>query len=297
MSDPTRLFDAAELAQASYSSLEFGSTADQFGTLTQLTGAQMSLAQATRFANAYPTVVTQYSDLPTSFSATVFADGDGNLTLAIRGTLEITGTPNDLSADLEIAGQGTAYDQIVAMANWWRRASVSEGMVPQYRLLNLPLGDVPADAVVIRSSADSAFVLLSGASVAATGELVDALAQDPDLRIDVVGHSLGGHLAMAFGTLFSSSTSEVTVFNAPGFVENEANEAFFATLGGAVPNAVNSASVVNVIADEALVGGQPFTPIAGLFSRPGMAIDIAIESQWQSDETKCISGKAFRTGI
>ena len=54
----------------------------------------------------------------------------------------------------------------------------------------------------------------------ATGELVGALVQDSDHLLDITGHSLGGHLAMAFGTLFDGQTDQVTTFNAPGFDMN-----------------------------------------------------------------------------
>ena len=36
-------------------------------------------------------------------------------------------------------------------------------------------------------------------------------------QIDVVGHSLGGHLAMAFGRLFPDNVAQIYTYNAPGF--------------------------------------------------------------------------------
>ena len=77
MSNATLLFDNSELALASYSKLVQGDTANQRAALTQATGAQMSLTQATEFARRYPTVVTQFNDtaaefgMGTSFSVTV----------------------------------------------------------------------------------------------------------------------------------------------------------------------------------------------------------------------------------
>lgn len=146
----------------------------------------------------------QYDDATngaTSFSATVFKDtaGDapGNLILAIRGTLERSGTPNDLTTDADIFTAGAGYDQIVAMANWWRRASSAPGqLVQQYQLVEVSAGAAPADAVVLRSTPEKDYVLRTATSMEATGELWDVLARDPDLKIDVTGHSLGGHLAM-----------------------------------------------------------------------------------------------------
>ena len=142
---------------------------------------------------------------------------------------------------------------------------------------------VPAGAVVLRPGVnpDTSYVLDAALEVVATGELAAALAADPDLRVDVTGHSLGGHLAMAFSSLFGSRTGQVTVFNAPGFIDNAVNRAFFLKLGGAIPTA---ASIVNVAADEALVDGNPSNFIAGFNSRPGTPINIAIEKQFNSDE-------------
>jgi Ca2+-binding RTX toxin-like protein len=114
-----------------------------------------------------------------------------------------------------------------------------------------------------------------------SGDLATALAGDP--VIDVTGHSLGGHLAMAFGSLFAEQTGSVTVFNAPGFIDSIENRAFFNSLvsGASVPTGANT---INVIADEAGIGDAPWSAIAGKHSRPGLHIDIAIEDQWLSDE-------------
>ncbi|MBY0268810.1 MAG: hypothetical protein K2X06_02970 [Burkholderiales bacterium] len=121
-------------------------------------------------------------------------------------------------------------------------------------------------------------------SVVATGGLWNELNTDSNGKIDVTGHSLGGHLALAFNKLFAVVTGQVTVFNAPGFIDSTTNQAFFCRLGSEVPTVANSSSVVNVIADEASIGAVPWSAIAGKHSRPGIAIDIPIENQWLSDE-------------
>lgn len=283
------LFNSAELSLASYSTLVQGETRLQTSAL-QAEGKGMSLTQATAFATRFPTVITQYADtlanggLGTGFNATVFKDATGNLTLAIRGTdsLGVTGDASDLSTGLDIVGSGAGYDQIVAMVNWWNRASAPAGqMVNQFRLAEVPLNQIPSGAVVLRSGAESAYVLNVAPQVAATGELAAALAVDPDLRVDLTGHSLGGHLAMAFSSLFASRTGQVTVFNAPGFSNSTVNQDFFAKLGGLIP----TGSINNVAADESLVGDSPFNFVAGMHSRPGVQVDIAIEKQTNSDES------------
>ncbi|MBK9327638.1 MAG: hypothetical protein IPN00_15445 [Hydrogenophilales bacterium] len=58
-------------------------------------------------------------------------------------------------------------------------------------------------------------------------------------------------------------------------------QTFFNHLDGNIPNGVDT---TNVIADEASVGSVPWSAIAGLHSRPGVAVNIPVENQWLSDE-------------
>lgn len=148
------LYEQAELALASYVPLLNGGTSAQANIdALQQEGDSMSLKQAEEFAKRYPTIVTQYNDTPaegglgTSFSATVFKDTSGNLTLAFRGTLE---GGDFVPTDAEIALNGTGYDQIVAMYNWWQRETTPSGQeVQQYSLTTLLDGvdPIPMGAV------------------------------------------------------------------------------------------------------------------------------------------------------
>ena len=88
---------------------------------------------------------------------------------------------------------------------------------------------------------------------------------------------------MAFGSLFSGVTKGVTTFNAPGFKSTATNQAFFSALGGASAHVPTGTVTTNVIADEAAQGLPPWSAIAGRNSRPGVAIDIAIENQAAAD--------------
>src|SRR3989338_11170370 len=109
------LFNNAELALAAYAALN---TSDLATQKTALQNAGLSGSQADIFSSRYQ-VITQYNDTATSFSVTVFKDTSGNLTLAVRGTLE----PGDfLPSDIDIWLRGAGYDQIIAMYNWWIRA-------------------------------------------------------------------------------------------------------------------------------------------------------------------------------
>ena len=80
--------------------------------------------------------MAQFNDTSTSFSATVFAAADGQLHLAIRGTAE---TSDYVSTDLSIARYGVGFDQVVAIVNWWRRATASQTtQVTQLRMESYP---------------------------------------------------------------------------------------------------------------------------------------------------------------
>jgi hypothetical protein len=293
------LFNNANLALAAYASLVAGPTADQTGAL-QDAAAGMSSKQALEFAARYPTIVSQFNDtaaeggLGTSFSATVFKDTAGNVTVAIRGTAELTGTSNDLfPTDANIALNGTGYDQIVAMYNWWLRESNSEGqLVSQYRLRTYPIvgPNPPANSLELYTQTKmvgitpiiipvTRVVLESAPPVQASGRLFDHLAADPNVRVDLAGHSLGGHLAMAFNKLFPNIVEKVTVFNSPGFTDTPTNQQFFSRLGGVVPTQDNSGNVTNVIADQASVGQLPWSAIAGKHSIPGTLINVAIANK------------------
>ncbi|MEZ5614547.1 MAG: hypothetical protein R3E35_04965 [Rhodocyclaceae bacterium] len=276
------IFMQAELALASYSNLISGSLVSQQTELRQ-DGKGLSTAQAANFASRY-TVVTQFNDteaeggLDTSFSATVFKDSAGNLTLAIRGTLE---AGDFVPTDATIGTSGVGYDQVVAMWNWWQRASnPADAPVTQYRLVATP-ADLSHATWLSHAGAGNTGLWLEWYTGTANGSLQGALAADADRKLDLTGHSLGGHLAMAFGSIFPSAAGQVTVFNAPGFLDDADNRTFFGLLGGAIPAGANT---LNVIADEANVGLVPWSGIAGKHSRPGSAIDISIENQWRGDE-------------
>jgi hypothetical protein len=253
-------------------------------------GKGMSASQAKQFSDAYTVLLPTQSDPISGLDLTVFKDLKGNITLALRGT-----TPGIdlLIADTQIALHGAAYGQIVALYNWWQRAvTPATRTVQQFKFVEYPTPagtPAPAGAVKLYASGfafgGQSIYLVPDAPVLGNGQLLGALAADPDLRVDVVGHSLGGHLAMAFNALFGGTyVGQATTFNAPGFLSTPVNQQFFAALGGAVPSNANAGNVTNVVADQARVGTLPWSAIAGLHSRPGNLINIAIENQWLSDE-------------
>lgn len=128
----------AQYSQASYATLSNGMAGPSFADALQSPQGGFTATQAQVFA-ADQSVVLQYNDDAagaggngTSLSLTVFKDAGGQLTLAIRGTLEVADlTPTDAN----VFTMGAGYDQIAALYNWWQRASTPAGQqVAQYRV-------------------------------------------------------------------------------------------------------------------------------------------------------------------
>jgi hypothetical protein len=133
------IFEQSELALAAYATLNNSALS---GQKVSLINAGFSGAQADAFAPRYA-VVSSYHDADTSFDATVFKDASGNLTLAIRGTLD---TGDFFPTDGMLVSRGVAYNQAIAMWNWWQRVSNPwDTPVAQYRLTQIPA--VPANAI------------------------------------------------------------------------------------------------------------------------------------------------------
>ncbi|MBY0271553.1 MAG: hypothetical protein K2X06_16985 [Burkholderiales bacterium] len=144
MSNVNIVFEKAELSLASYAVLAGGIPTNTAAQKEALIAQGFTVQHADEFSIRYPTIATQFNDtaaeggMGTSFSATVFKDASGNLTLAIRGTLELAGIPSDLiPTDANVLVNGAGYDQIVAMYNWWKREASEGGLlVEQYQLLS-----------------------------------------------------------------------------------------------------------------------------------------------------------------
>lgn len=277
------LFDRASFAQAAYAT--FIGPADMTDALKR-PAAGFTATQAARFANKY-SLVTQFNDDATagvgngtSFSVSVFTEsGTNKLTVALRGTTEIG---DYLPTDSDIFIGGAGYDQIVAMQNWWlRETRLANTMVAQYAIQARAIRDTPPDGgIALTSGVDTINYLVPVAAVAATGRLIGALTESGN-TVEVTGHSLGGHLAMAFQALNNAQTATVTTFNAPGFKASAINQQFFTTLGGSVPTGTKT---TNVIADGVSGNDVSYRAIAGLHGRPGTMINVRIENQVGSAE-------------
>ena len=147
------LFENAELSQAAYATLNSGST-ESSPNEDALTNHNFSDIQYQRFVQRYPSVMTQFGDPTTGFSATVFKDSTnstGNLTIAFRGTEPgLLGLPEseDASSDAVLATSGAAFDQIISMYNWWQLVSGTPGQpVSSIQSFTIGVDTLPNNAV------------------------------------------------------------------------------------------------------------------------------------------------------
>ena len=207
----------------------------------------------------------------TSFDVTVFSGKIGvdkdRIFISFRGTGQKTGRPDDLDSALQNASTGAAISQIVQMVNWWQRVSTTAGVdVSQFF--------VPTD----RNEA----VRINDAK--ATGEVYALLLAAPQAKVTVTGSSLGGHLAMAFATLFPQYTQSAVAFNAPGFGSQAGLKTLFATLGGTVPE-VGNPLIANFVSREVNIATDPTDLLAGFpnDSFPGLKLTVPIENQFNTD--------------
>lgn len=212
-------FENAQLSLAAYATLNTQMNADKPAYRQALFDAGMSLSEAIRFADTY-SIIHQYSDPSSGFSATVFRKGTETF-FAIRGTEIGSGFPwitetdlGDLLSDAALALNGIAADQTIAMYNYYQR------------LIHQPSDAVPQLTKVVGDSGTHLnLTLVSGVGLGKQAEMTWPLT--------IAGHSLGGHLGMAFGRLFDSNVSQLYTYNAPGFSDAAAN-AFFDEINSAL---------------------------------------------------------------
>lgn len=266
-------------------------------------------AQATAFINDWR-VVDQYTNsswgglVGTGFSATVFerldenGNGTGEYSLAIRGSQDAA----DFIADTKlITTGGVAVSQLVDLYNYWMRltsagifqeANLSTQVVETGILSLLYAGqsaEVP-DALstlfggtATLDSYDVARSLLIANGYIVEGgtayklEFVDSVGSNilpSNAVVSVTGHSLGGHLAMAFSRLFSDSTVSATAVNGLGFKVSDGNvDNLFAQLHGAP--GFDAGKIQNVYG----INGPEFASMNnGVLQQPGLWDGIYIES-------------------
>jgi Ca2+-binding RTX toxin-like protein len=234
-----QLFSQISLAEAAYanlSALDINSTKQQLISRLVAVDNGFSQSQAEHFANHWR-VVHHQPDTLSGFSATLFEsiDNPGEYTFAIRGT-------GDLLQDIvitditDIVLDGIALDQVVDMYNYWQRLKADESQSYQIaRLVELSdLTEQLAEAFLQGQDVGEALAASLGAQ---PGIIIDlptltvrtvifeqfsepnglGLIPDDLSGINVAGHSLGGHLAMAFTRLFEEDNPTTYTANGAGF--------------------------------------------------------------------------------
>ncbi|MDE2309286.1 MAG: hypothetical protein KGL01_00475, partial [Betaproteobacteria bacterium] len=299
MSNIQDMFEQAQLAEAAYADLTTAignqntlKDVLNIANKSQYNGS-FSTAQAAEFVKHWR-VVNQYTasggllGQGSGFSATVFEsiDNPGQYSLAMRGTAGAT----DLLADAgDVLADGIALDQVVDMYNYWQSLNTSgiyqaaklETSLMETAALNLLLPGAARDAAIAALKASGAILdsTLGGLTIEVRrivkGDSNILLVDTPlatgsgtfavcPANLNVDGHSLGGHLAMAFSRLFPTAVSSVTAVNGAGFNFANSNvNALFTALAGApgfdankITNIVGSAAM-NVVSQDWLFLQQP----------------------------------------
>ncbi|CAG0990149.1 partial Leukotoxin, partial [Methylophilaceae bacterium] len=315
MTNTISLFEFAQLAEASYALLEGTINNENLlkERLIALDGDKykFSSAQATEFIKNWR-VASHQANTSSGFSATIFerlnenGTGTGQYSLAIRGsTLEQGG--RDFIADTKlISTDGVAVSQLVDLYNYWQSLT----QAGEYQAAKLT-------TQTIASTFLTALYLTSGANI--TAEVVDLFAGvgipttyaaarayfvgqgyvveggtvyvvENEQRsgtgilsgqsVSVNGHSLGGHLAMAFSRLFPEAANDVTAVNGLGFKIGDMNvynlfEALRNISGTAVVPGFDASKIQNIYG----IAGPEFAAMNNsVLQQPGGWDGIYIET-------------------
>ena len=204
------------------------------------------------------------SELDAGFAATLFRErGTNKAVLAIRGTEGGLFGVDRQDANFQILRHGIADRQIVAMYNYVER-------------LRAPLGADVAQYAIDRIEAPG------------TGRVISyALRRAPDgvglgkiganETIDVTGHSLGGHLAIALSRLYPTLTDKVYAYNSAGFKNDPFSkpiiDRFFSLFSGAETTFADH-KISNIFTEP----GPEFVNSRILFGQPGEPLPFFAET-------------------
>jgi hypothetical protein len=256
MSNSVQYYDLASLAEESYVLFDlFDYTNSDYVELalqnvdfsqmgTDYKGA-FSATQAADFVATWK-IVSHQKNTDSGFSATLFKNKNtGEYVYSLRGTEPSQKIDDILITDVgDIVTDGLAIKQIVDMYNDWQRINAGEGevyKVVQFDLLATETALLQAERLIIPGFVAGPYELslrgrsdiiidgplglvytiernLNSNEVFSDERAYGAEAIPAGTNVTTVGHSMGGHLAVAFSRLFPDATTDAVTINGAGFM-------------------------------------------------------------------------------
>lgn len=292
-----KLFDFARLADAAY--IKFISSSEWSNLNIVRSRAEAQARMPLDFASSTFTTtvggwqIVGYDDSDNNssgFAGTLFKSTEGKYVLALRGT-ETGDGGTDLKADLkEIGFIGLALSQAVSMVNWVLRLQAPAGgnNVLQFDLrasTSLTQPAMPSNIIGAPMGKPGAWFWLDP-RYEYDGRGLGAL--PAGARIDVTGHSLGGHLAGLMTRLFPGLVNEAVIFNAPGFDPATASAVETAVSGTILEPILGTLGLAQQLTDETMAMFRRYMPGVGDWF--GNVTSIEAEDIASGNDTDLISG-------